>query len=134
MLNFLAWGDRIYAACGWWFNWGQCEVKPPIGCDSKDCLSDGVGMVGRFILWITKKPISVYAQDTVIYLLWFVSIVAVIYIIYAGFQILIGWGDEEKVKKSKNIILYVIVGIVIMWLAYAIVQLIMGLLVGKVIK
>ena len=30
-----------------------------------------------------------------------------------------GAGDEEKSKKAKNIILYVIVGIVIMWLAYA---------------
>lgn len=33
-----------------------------------------------------------------------------------------GAGDEEKSKKAKNIILYVIVGIVIMWLAYAIVN------------
>ena len=33
-----------------------------------------------------------------------------------------GAGDEEKSKKAKNIILYVIVGIVIMWLAYAVVN------------
>jgi len=35
---------------------------------------------------------------------------------------MIGGGDEEKMKKTKNIILYVIIGIVIMWLAYAIVN------------
>lgn len=33
-----------------------------------------------------------------------------------------GAGDEEKNKKGKNIILYVIIGIVIMWLAYALVD------------
>lgn len=52
----------------------------------------------------------------------FVSLVAVIYVIYAGFQIMTGAGDEEKNKKGKNIILYVIIGIVVMWLAYAMVN------------
>jgi type IV secretory pathway VirB2 component (pilin) len=52
----------------------------------------------------------------------FISIVAVIYIIYAGFQLMIGAGDEEKMKKTRQIILYVILGIMIMWLAYPIVK------------
>ncbi len=77
---------------------------------------------------LTNKPLSEYAQDVVLYFLSFISIIAVIYIIYAGFQILIGGGDEEKMKKAKNIILYVIVGIIIMWLAYSIVEWIMKLL------
>jgi Type IV secretion system pilin/REJ domain len=54
--------------------------------------------------------------------MWFISIIAVIYIIYAGFQVMTGWGDEEKMKKAKNIITYVIIGILIMWLAYSIVR------------
>lgn len=33
-----------------------------------------------------------------------------------------GAGDEEKLKKAKKIILYVFIGIAIMWLAYAIVN------------
>lgn len=52
----------------------------------------------------------------------FISIIAVIYIIYAGFQLMIGAGDEEKMKKTRQIILYVILGIMIMWLAYPIVK------------
>jgi len=31
-------------------------------------------------------------------------------------------GDEEKAKKAKNIILYILVGIVVMWLAFALVN------------
>lgn len=58
------------------------------------------------------------------YLLSFISLIAVIYVLYAGFQIMIGGGDEEKTKKAKNIIIYIVVGISIMWLAYAIVSLI----------
>ena len=38
---------------------------------------------------------------------------------------MIGAGDEEKTKKTKNIILYVCIGIVIMWLAYSIVAFVM---------
>lgn len=52
----------------------------------------------------------------------FISIIGVLYIIYAGFQVMIGAGDEEKMKKAKNIILYVVIGIIIMWLAYSIVK------------
>jgi hypothetical protein len=52
----------------------------------------------------------------------FLSIIAVIYIIYAGFQLMVGAGDEEKMKKTRSIITYVILGILIMWLAYPIVK------------
>lgn len=58
----------------------------------------------------------------------FVTIIAVIYIIYAGFQIMIWGGEEEKVKNGKNIIKYVIIGIVVMWLAYSIVAWILKVL------
>jgi hypothetical protein len=52
----------------------------------------------------------------------FVSLIAVLYIIYAGFQLMTGAGDEEKMKKTRSIITYVILGILIMWLAYPIVR------------
>lgn len=52
----------------------------------------------------------------------FVSLIAVIYIIWAGFQLMIGAGDEEKMKKARQIIVYVIIGVIIMWLARPIVR------------
>ena len=76
----------------------------------------------------TERSFSVYVQDIIQYLLTFISIIAVIYIIYAGFMILIGNGDEEKVKKSKSTIIYVVVGIILIWLAWPITKLILNIL------
>ena len=77
---------------------------------------------------ITDQKASEYIQNVTSYILWFMAIVAVLYIIYAGFNILTGAWDEEKVKKSKSIITYVIMGIIIMFLAYSIVRFIFGIL------
>ncbi len=54
-------------------------------------------------------------------LLTLVSIVAVGYVLWAGFQIMTAGGDEEKVKSGRKTIIYVIIGIVVMWLAYSLV-------------
>lgn len=59
----------------------------------------------------------------------FVTLIAVIYCLWAGFQILTAGGDEEKVKTGRKIIIQVIIGIVVMWLAYAVVAWIMDALV-----
>jgi len=53
--------------------------------------------------------------------LMFLYILAVIVVIYAGFLILTAAGDEEKVKKAKNIIIFAIIGLVVIYLAGAIV-------------
>lgn len=74
------------------------------------------------------KTLSEYIQDVLIYLLTFVTIVAVIYIIYAWFKILTSNWNEDSLKKSKNTILYVVVWIIIMWLAYPIVRWIIDVL------
>ena len=66
-------------------------------------------------LWISD-----FIQDIVAYILTFVSLIAVLYIIWAGFQILVGNWEEEKLKKSKTTILYVVLGIVVIWLAWPI--------------
>lgn len=73
----------------------------------------------------TTQSLTDYVITIVQYFLGFVTVVAVLYIIYAGFQVMTGGGDEEKSKKAKNIIIYVTIGIAIMWLAYAIVDIIM---------
>lgn len=54
------------------------------------------------------------------------SIIAVLYIIWAGFNILTGNGDDAKLQEAKKTILHIIIGIVLMWLAYSIVTWIIG--------
>ncbi len=133
IIPMLLLSHRVSAACNGWFNLWACEVTAPY-CNNGECTKEnGVDITWRVVHWlITDKPLSVYAQSIVVYLLGFVTLVAVIYIIYAGFQVLIGGGDEEKMKKAKNIILYVIVGIVLMWFSYSIVLWILNLIGGKV--
>lgn len=60
----------------------------------------------------------------------FLGIIAVIFIIYAGFLILTAWGDEEKVKKGKTIIMQAGIGIVVIFLAYSIVSWLFNLFTG----
>ena len=44
----------------------------------------------------------------------FLSIICVILIIYAGWLVFISWGDEEKLKKAKNIVLYIAIGLIVL--------------------
>lgn len=50
----------------------------------------------------------------------FLTILCVILIIYAGWLVLISWGDEEKLKKAKHTILYIVVWFVILVASQAI--------------
>jgi hypothetical protein len=54
----------------------------------------------------------------------------VIYVIYAGFQVLVGWSDEKALDKAKKTIINVVIGIIIMWIAYALVAWIIDALRG----
>jgi len=90
--------------------------------DEADCgLDNGISIIKDGITDIEKeRGAAEYIQDIVVFLIGFITLVAVIYIIYAGFQILIWNWDEEKLKKSKQTILYVVIWIIVIWLAYTI--------------
>lgn len=77
---------------------------------------------------VINKTLSEFIQDVIIYLLSFISIIAVIYIIYAWFSIMIWWWNDEAIKKAKKTIIHVIVWIIIIWLSYSIVSFIINIL------
>jgi small-conductance mechanosensitive channel len=68
-----------------------------------------------------ERPLSQYVIDVVKYILTFVALVWVIIILYAWFNILISAWDEEKVKTSRKIIIYVLIGILVIFLAFPII-------------
>ncbi len=76
----------------------------------------------------TRMTLSEYIQKVIVYLLTFISIVWVIFIIYAWFSILIWWWNDEAEKKSRKTIIQVIIWIIIIWLAYSIVDFIIWIL------
>ena len=101
-------------------------------CDNGECgLTEGIEVIEGALNDIeTDRTLSEYVQDVIIYVLTFISIIAVLYIIYAGFMILIGNGDEEKMKNSKQTIIYVAIGITLIWLAWPITRFILNILAG----
>ncbi len=75
-------------------------------------------------LWIQTNGAS-GIMATIAKFLGFITLIAVLFVIYAGFQLMTAGGDEEKMKKAKTIIIQVVVGIIIMWLAYSLVNWVM---------
>lgn len=68
--------------------------------------------------WVVKEgKASIYIQKIVVYLLWFLSIVWVLIIIYSWFRLLVSWWNEEQMTNSKKIITYVVIWFVIIFVA-----------------
>jgi hypothetical protein len=91
-------------------------------CQGDECwVQQGTELIKNSLWDIeTDRTASQYIQDIVAYLLTFLALIAVIYIIYAGFNIMIWNGDEEKLKKSRQTIIYVLLWLVVIFLAWPI--------------
>lgn len=70
-------------------------------------------------------------QRVINYFLYIGGIVAVVMAIIAGIQMTTSAGDPGAVKKAKNTLMWSIVGLVIMILAYAIVNFVIGKVVAS---
>lgn len=51
-----------------------------------------------------------------------IALVAVVFVIYGGFLYLTSAGDPSKVKKGKDSIMYALIGLVVVGLAFALVN------------
>lgn len=88
--------SSLASACNL-FNWTDCDSNSSVTyCNSNDpasakycSLDRGTQVVSGNINDIEKnRKFSVYIQDIIAYLLAFLGIVGVVYIIYAGFNVL----------------------------------------------
>ena len=84
-----------------------------VQCDG--CPTDLFGPNGVF------KTIT----NTVLYI---VGIVAVIMLIVGGIKYIVSGGDSKKVTDAKNTILYAIIGLIVCFLAFAIVNFVIAAL------
>ena len=89
------------------------EGAMAVQCDG--CPSDLFGDTGVF------KQIT----NTILYI---VGIVAVIMLIIGGIRYVVSGGDAKKVTDAKNTILYAIIGLIICFLAFAIVNFVIAAL------
>ena len=78
----------------------------------------------------TNKETSESFNDTIIKIvngiLGVIGLVAVVMVILGGIQYMTSAGDPGKVKKGKDTILYGLIGLVIVGLAFAIVNFVIG--------
>jgi len=116
----------------WFFGdlFEESQPKVHIDCWEQDCnLATGIENVKDTVNGIEQdRTFSEYVQDVTISILSFISIIAVIYIIYAWFRILTWAWEEEVLKKQKWTILYVVIWMAVIWLAYPITKFIIDLL------
>ena len=82
--------------------------------------------------WMVKNTtMSSYIQRILVYLLWFLKLVSVILVIYAWFNMLTSAWNDEKFKKSKTMIIYAIIWLAVIWLAWPITNFIINLFVNN---
>jgi len=114
--------SAFIAGCLWTYTLFASSIK--FDCSGMNCFIAGVNKAGESLgnTVVTGKGISEAVQDFIVYILGFLSLIAVIYIMYAGAQLLLNPADEESTTKTKKIIIGVVSGIVIIWFAWWIVS------------
>lgn len=59
-------------------------------------------------------------------LIWASGIISVLVIIIGGFMYVLSAGDQAKVTKAKDTVLYAVIGLVVTLLAFSIVKFVLG--------
>jgi len=110
------------------FNWGD-KLEIPYCQSGDDCgLENWVKAIKNIDGIESTRTASVYIQDIVKYILTFLTLIATIIIIYAWFNLLTWVGDEEKAKKTKSIIIYAIIWLLIIFAAGPIIDFVLNIL------
>lgn len=87
-------------------------------CEFWDCwLENWIDSINDVDALETWRSASDYIQAIVKYILGFLMLMATLIIIYAWFVLMFGLWDEDKAKKTKNIMIYAIIWLVIIFLA-----------------
>lgn len=118
LIQTINFSPSVSADLIWWWWWWEIKYCQWNSCWTEAWIKEVERNLGDEV--IKDRTFSEYIQDIVAYLLWFITLIAVIYIIYAWFRILVSSWDDETIKNSKKTIIYVIVWIVVIWFAYAI--------------
>jgi len=97
---------------------------------------DGVSLSAALLVSERDKPDEVpdYGDDphnailsVINYFLTFLAIIAIAFIIYGGYLMVMAGGDEENVEKGKKILIWAIVGMILVITSYTIVRIITDL-------
>jgi hypothetical protein len=77
---------------------------------------------------LEDTPLAVTIQNYVNFLMTFLYLIAVLYALWGGFQILTAGGDDEKVSKGKTILIQGATGLFVIWISGTIIKFILSVL------
>jgi len=100
-----------------WINDVLAAINP-----AAEAVNQGIVTTGS-----AEDVIQLYVQR----LLGFLYIIAVLYALWGGFNILTAAGDDEKVGNGKKIIIQALIGLVVIFLAGSIVQFVLVGILGS---
>jgi len=96
------------------------------GIDQKQYIKDKSGLPSE----VTASDPRHIAANVINYILGFLGIIAVIIILYAGFQWMLSGGNEEKVGAAKKMLIAGVIGLVIILSAYTLANFVINQLYG----
>ncbi len=70
----------------------------------------------------SSKTLDQVIQGWMAYLVWFLYLIAIIMMIYGGFNILTAAWDEEKVKKGKTILMQAVGWLIVVFIANSVIS------------
>lgn len=91
------------------YGWGNCSGNRIFGVPT-NCTNRVLDASG--VLWTVAKVI--------VFLNGFIALIVILMVMYAGFLVLTGAGDEEKNDKAKKTISYALIGVIILIFSYVI--------------
>lgn len=81
---------------------------------------------------LTSKPLPELVGSFIASALGLLGVVLVVLVIYAGFIWMTAQGNDEKIKKAKGMITSAVIGMIIIFAAYAITNFVVASLVTSV--
>lgn len=90
----------------------------PVSADAKTQINEGVGSVNDG----NQTDLSGFITNIINIMLFLAGAVAVLMIIIGGIRFVTSGGDAGSVKSAKDTVLYSVIGLIVVILAYAIVS------------
>lgn len=104
---------------------GAVSLSPSVTAATRDTVKSGVTGVGGTDSGNSADDFKTVIKNVINILLFLIGMIAVIFIVIAGFRFVTSNGDANTVSQAKNTIIYAVLGIVIAVMAYAIVNFIL---------
>ncbi len=76
---------------------------------------------------VSASTAGAWIATIIAWLLGITAVLAVLAVTYAGIQMILATGEEEKFKKARHTMIYAFIGLVVAGLAYAMVTFVTNL-------